>query len=65
MAHPRHFLMRLLEEIIRNNSTILLQAGSEELLYMLDNFVDNAGLLDQYLSASDEIAREISILKLC
>lgn len=57
--------MRLLEEIIRNNSTILLQAGSEELLYMLDNFVDNAGLLDQYLSASDEIAREISILKLC
>lgn len=63
-AHPRHFLMRLLEELIKNNNTLLLQLPTEDLLYLLDNFVDNGGLLLLYLSVREEVTRDTLVLKI-
>lgn len=62
--HPRNYLLRFIEELLRDNGTVQLQLPTEHLLYFLDNFVDNATILERIIALRDVVARDTMILKL-
>jgi hypothetical protein len=61
---PRNYLRRFIEELIRDNGTLQLQFPTEHILYLLDNFVDNATIFERIVALRDIVARETMILRI-